>query len=61
MNLIEPSHDLDNQTVSCTNVFMAEWSEYKTEDQRRSTGLSSNPKGFAKFVPIFTKDTDVVS
>ena len=23
--LIEPSYDLNNQTVPCTDVFMAEW------------------------------------
>ena len=28
VNLIEPIHDLNNQTVSFTDVFMAEWSEH---------------------------------
>ena len=32
--LIEPSHDVNNQTVSSTDVFMAEWSEHKTKDLR---------------------------
>ena len=30
------SHDLNNQTVSHTDVLMAEWSEHKTEDVRRA-------------------------
>ena len=35
---LEPSHDFNNQTVSYTDVFMAEWSEHKTENLRRAQG-----------------------
>ena len=35
--LIEPSHGLKNQTVSFTDVSMAECSEEKTEDLRRAS------------------------
>ena len=34
LDLTEPSHDLNNETVSCTDVFMSEWSEYNTEYMR---------------------------
>ena len=35
VHFIEPSHDLNIHTVFFTDVFMAEWSEHKTEDLRR--------------------------
>ena len=49
VHLIEPSQYLKNQTVSYTDVFMAKWEEYKTDDLRRATDLSSNPRDYVIF------------
>ena len=53
--LIEPSHDLDNQTVSSADVFMIEWSEHKTEDQEEPADPSLNPWGFEGFCLGFSQ------
>ena len=48
MHLIEPSHDLNNQTVSHIDVLVAGWSKQTTEDLRRAD-ISSNHRSFVTF------------
>ena len=56
VHLIESSHDLNNQTVSHTDVFIALLSEHKTEDLRRVCWPQFESKGFCKFFcPDFHK------
>ena len=51
----EPSHDLNNQTVLSTDVYMAEWSEHKTEDLRLARGAQFESMSFATFCIDFHK------
>ena len=48
--LFKPSLDLNNQTVSHTDVSMVEWSEHKTEDLRRVCRPRFESKGSYNFL-----------
>ena len=53
ITVIEPNHALNNQILSCIDVFMGEWSGHKNED------LSSNPGVFEIFCLDFHKMSPV--